>query len=325
MKDMANLPIRHDAELLDPSPLMPARLRQPGAPTPANTGPVQIYDARARDLLEGARLMTLYDQAGWCEGTLWLPAERTLMWSDISGRRVLGWREDGAVDVLIDATPFINGNCRAPDGTLYHCEHGRRAISRSNGDGRLHLVATHADGTRLNAPNDIIVAPDGLIWFTDPTFGIENPSQGVPASSESGRTALCRIDADGVARRVVDMVQPNGLAFSPDGRILYVSQTPLNGEGEVAIFAFDYRDGEVANQRRFATVAKGIPDGFTVDLRGWVWSVSESGIEVFDADGGHLATIPTPHFCSNCTFDEEEKRLFMAGRETLWMLPLNAT
>jgi gluconolactonase len=267
--------------------------------------------------------LTLYDQASWSEGAVWWPREQTLVWSDIVGRRVLGWRENGAVDVLLDATPFINGNAVAPDGSLFHCEHGRRAISRSGGHGGTpQVIATHADGIRLNAPNDLVVADDGSIWFSEPTFGLENPKQGVPAKPDSMRTSICRIGMDGVAHRVVDMVQPNGLAFSPDGRTFYASQTPEHGEAEVAIFSFD-REGEtLTNRRRFAVMPQGIPDGFTVDRRGWIWSSSAKGVEVFDATGLHLATVPTPHLCSNCAFDSDQHRLFVTGKDTLWMLSL---
>ncbi|WP_433910794.1 SMP-30/gluconolactonase/LRE family protein [Sphingomonas yabuuchiae] len=302
--------------------LIPARLRHPGSPEPTSVAPPQIHDADAHTVLGNARLVTLYDQASWSEGPTWWERERTLVWSDIVGRRVLGWREDGAVDVLLDATPFINGNAVLPDGTLVHCEHGRRAISRSDGKGAATPVAWVAEGSRLNAPNDLIVAPDGAIWFSDPTFGLENPRQGVPGHSESGRTAICRIGNDGEVQRMVDMAQPNGLAFSPDQRTLYASQTPEHGEGEVAIYAFDWDGTTLSNRRRFATVAEGVPDGFTVDRRGWLWSSSAKGVEIFDPAGTHLATVPTPETCSNCTFDNRETRLFVTGGAHLWMLSL---
>lgn len=302
--------------------LTPARLRQPGPPTPADVAPPQIHRPEAQDVLGKARLVTLYDTASWSEGPVWWPRERTLVWSDIVGRRVLGWREDGAVDVLLDATPFINGNAVLPGGDLVHCEHGRRAISRSEGSGVPAILVADIDGRRLNAPNDLIVAADGAIWFTDPTFGLENPKQGVPGRSESGRTAICRIGPDGMARRLIDMAQPNGLAFSPDGRTFYASQTPEHGEGEIAIYAFDWDGETLSRQRPFVKVAEGIPDGFTVDRRGWLWSSSSKGVEVFDAAGHHLATVPTPELCSNCTFDPEQERLFITGGANLWMLSL---
>ncbi len=273
-------------------------------------------------MLGNARLVSLYDQASWSEGPTWWERERTLVWSDIVGRRVLGWREDGAVDVLLDATPFINGNAVLPDGRW--CTANMVAARSADPTARAFAtpVAWVAEGSRLNAPNDLIVAPDGAIWFSDPTFGLENPRQGVPGHTESGRTAICRIGNDGMVRRMVDMAQPNGLAFSPDQRTLYASQTPEHGEGEVAIYAFDWDGTTLSNRRRFATVAEGVPDGFTVDRRGWLWSSSAKGVEIFDPAGRHLATVPTPETCSNCTFDNRETRLFVTGGAHLWMLSL---
>lgn len=308
-------------QAVDSAALLPARLRQPGPPIDAEAAPVIIRSNLARPRLTGARLVILYNQASWSEGAVWWERHRTLVWSDIVGRRVLGWREDGAVDVLLDATAFINGNAVLPDGDLVHCEHGRRAISRSDGTGAAIPIATHIEGSRLNAPNDLVVADDGSIWFSDPTFGLENPKQGVPAASESKRTAICRLDPDGRVQRIVDLAQPNGLAFSPNGRTFYASQTPEHGEAEVAIYAFDRDCDRLSNRRRFAAVA-GVPDGFTVDRRGWLWTSSAVGVEVFASDGEHLATIPTPHLCSNCALDADERRLFVTGKDCLWMLPI---
>ncbi len=307
---------------IDPAPLWPARLRPPGAPRPAQAPPVRCHRPEAHAVLGGAVLHLLYDQASWCEGPVWWPRERSLVFSDIVGRRVLAWREDGAVDVLLDATPFINGNAVGPDGGLLHCEHGRRAISRSDGRGPAQPLATHAEGLRLNAPNDLVVTDDGSVWFTDPTFGLQNPRQGVPGRSESGRTAICRLGPDRQVQRLVDMVQPNGLGFSPDGRTFYASQTPEHGEGEIGIFAFDRDGARLARRRLFVQVPEGIPDGFAVDRRGWLWSSSARGVEVFDAQARHLATVPTPQLCSNCCFDADERRLFVTGGGSLWSLPL---
>ncbi len=312
------------AASLNENPLMPARLRSPGPPEMVQVSSPQIHHSDAKPVLEAARLFSLYSQASWSEGPAWWPQQRTLIWSDVVGRRVLGWREDGAVDVLLDATPFINGNAVAPDGRIFHCEHGHRAISCSRGARNPMVVATHASGQRLNAPNDIVIANDGTVWFSEPTFGIENPKQGVPSRSESGKTSVCCIGSDGITHRVADMTQPNGVAFSPDERVFYASQTPEHNEGEIAIFAFDREGPRLSNRRRFAVVPHGIPDGFTVDRRGWVWSSSGVGVEVFNSSGLHLATVPTPHLCSNCEFDHEQNRLFITGAESLWVLHLNA-
>ncbi len=232
------------------------------------------------------------------------------------GRRVLGWRADGAVDALLDAT---NGNAVDARQRLVHCEHGRRAITRSDVDGRAHLLVGRFEGKRLNSPNDLIVAHDGAIWFTDPPFGLLKPSQGCPGPQELDHHGVYRLPPDGSALQcMVSLDHPNGLAFSPDERVLYVSQTPEGGPTTPEITAFDWRDGALHNRRRFAVV----PDGFCVDRQGWLWSSSGAGVCIFDNDGHWLGLVPTPETASNCTFDLEQRRLFITGGSTLWLLEL---
>ncbi|AYO96850.1 SMP-30/gluconolactonase/LRE family protein [Xanthomonas axonopodis] len=299
------------------------RVRAPGAARPAECPPPATRHAGLAARLGNARLLTLYDQATWSEGPAWWEAQRTLVWSDVVGRRVLGWREDGAVDVLLDATAFTNGNAVDAQQRLVHCEHGRRAITRSDVDGRAHLLVGRFEGKRLNSPNDLIVAHDGAIWFTDPPFGLLKPSQGCPGPQELDHHGVYRLPPDGGALQcMVGLDHPNGLAFSPDERVLYVSQTPEGGPTSPEITAFDWRDGALHNRRRFAVVPDGLPDGFCVDRQGWLWSSSGAGVCVLDTDGQYLGLVPTPATASNCTFDLEQRRLFITGGSTLWLLEL---
>lgn len=299
------------------------RVRPAGPAVPADCDPPRTTHAALAARLGDARLLTLYDQATWSEGPAWWEAQRTLVWSDLVGRRVLGWREDGAVDVLLDATAFTNGNAVDAQQRLLHCEHGRRAITRSDADGQAHLLVGRYAGKRLNSPNDLIVARDGAIWFTDPPFGLRKPSQGCPADPELAHHSVYRLPPDGCPlQRMADLDHPNGLAFSPDEQTLYVSQTPEQGHGSVEITAFAWRDGALHDRRHFASVPDGLPDGFCVDRGGWLWSSSGTGVCVFDSDGQLLGHIPTPGTASNCTFDQAQQRLFITGGPCLWMLPL---
>ncbi|MEA0736840.1 SMP-30/gluconolactonase/LRE family protein [Xanthomonas campestris pv. campestris] len=299
------------------------RVRPAGPAVPADCAPPRTTHAGLATRLGDARLLTLYDQATWSEGPAWWEAQRTLVWSDLVGRRVLGWREDGTVDVLLDATAFTNGNAVDAQQRLVHCEHGRRAITRSDADGQAHLLVGRYAGKRLNSPNDLIVARDGAIWFTDPPFGLRKPSQGCPADPELTHHSVYRLPPDGgPLQRMADLDHPNGLAFSPDEQTLYVSQTPEQGHGSVEITAFDWRDGALHDCRHFASVPDGLPDGFCVDRGGWLWSSSGTGVCVFDSDGQPLGHIPTPGTASNCTFDQAQQRLFITGGPCLWMLPL---
>jgi gluconolactonase len=301
----------------------PCRLREPGPPSRVEgvCRPV-AYDARFADVLgNDAALLSLYDRALFSEGPVWWPAREMLVWSDIEGRRVLGWRADGAVEVVLDATPFNNGNAVDEEGRLLHCEHGRRCVSRTGPDGATTVLVTDFEGRRLNSPNDLAVAADGAIWFTDPTYGIENPRQGWPDRPELEHRSVYRYDpATGGLLRMADLCQPNGIAFAPDGRVLYVSDSDRERHH---IVAFDVgADVALANRRVFRTIEPGVPDGMCVDARGWVWTSSESGVQVFSADAEPLGLIPTPHVCSNCCFGPDGRRLFITGEESLWAVDL---
>lgn len=303
--------------------MMPCRLRPPGTPRRVeDVDPPVAYDERFAEVLgEGAALLALYDQASFSEGPAWWPARGQLVWSDVEGRRVLGWSPNGAVDVVLDATPFTNGNAVDDEGRLLHCEHGRRCISRTDPDGSTTVLVDRFEGRRLNSPNDLVMGPDGAVWFSDPTYGIENPRQGCPAAPELDHRSVYRFDPrTGALARMADLRQPNGLAFSPDGRTLYVSDTDLDRH---EILAFDVgANGALTGRRVFRVIEPGVPDGFCVDARGWLWSSSGSGIQVYSADGEPLGLIPTPHTCSNCTFGPDGRRLFITGEESLWAVDL---
>jgi gluconolactonase len=302
------------------------RVRQPGPPQPvAGVGAPIAYDPRFFEVLGGdARLLSLYDQALFCEGPVWWPAGRVLVWSDIEGRRVFGWHPDGAVDVVVDATAFINGNALDAEGRLIHCEHGRRCITRSGEDGRTTVLVDRYQGRRLNSPNDLVLGPDGAVWFTDPTYGVMSPRQGCPAEPELEHRSLYRfVEATGELTRVADFDQPNGLAFSPDGRTLYVSDTAAGEGGPHEIIAFSVDENSALSGRQtFRVIEPGVPDGFCVDARGWLWASSDAGIQVFSADAEPLGLIPTPEPCSNCALSPDGRRLFITGRSSLWAVDL---
>ena len=266
---------------------------------------------------------------------MFAPQER-LVWSDVPNRRLLGWYPDGHVEVVIDGTWFMNGNAVEADGTLVHCEHGRRCISRGGDYGsQPEPIVTHFEARRINSPNDVAVAPDGTIWFTDPTFGIIMPNQGALADPELDHRSVYRFDPiSGDLGRMADFEQPNGLAFTADGRILYVSDTSLS-LGEVPgfeagakheIIAFDVGDrGALSNRRFFCHTDHGYPDGFKVDARGWVWTSAADGVHVWSADRRKLGFIPTPAVVSNCAFGGVGgRRLFITATQYLMAIDLVA-
>ena len=308
-------------------------MRRPGPPAPVPGFPgVQIDDARLAAILSrNAPLLILYEGALHAEGPAW--AADALYWSDVSNRRLLTWRADGEVTVALDATHFMNGNAMAADGVLFHCEHGRRCISRTSGPGGPVPIVTHYEGKRLNSPNDVAVAADGAIWFTDPVFGLLMPSQGSLAEPELDHRSVYRFEPDtGLLQRMADFEQPNGLAFSPDGRTLYVSDTaralsevPGGHAGPThEIQAFDVAaDGSLSNRRVFWRADHGCPDGMAVDARGWVWTTAADGIHIIAADRARLGYIATPSVATNCIFGGQDgNRLFITATNLLLAIDL---
>ena len=321
----------------DDASLLPGRLlRRAGPAQKVDTFPgVQIDDPRLADVLSPqAELLCLYEGTLHAEGPAWQPADGCLYWSDVPNRRLLRWQPDGEVTVAIDGTFFMNGNALDLDGRLVHCEHGRRCISRSEPDGSVQPIVTTYEGRRLNSPNDIAVAADGAIWFTDPTFGLLMPNQGSLVEPELDHRSVYRFDpASGDLRRMADFEQPNGLGFAPDGRTLYVSDTALSLD-EIPgpqtgttheIQSFDVAlDGTLSNRRFFCHTDHGYPDGFAIDARGWIWTTAADGIHVVAPDRTPLGYIPMPAVCSNCTFGgADSTRLFVAATQYLLAIDLS--
>lgn len=323
--------------MTDQSSLLLGRtLRRSGPPKPVPSfRGVQIDDDRLAAVLpRDAALLCLYEGTLHGEGPVWEPARERLLWSDVPNRRLLAWQPDGAVTVALDATWFMNGNALAGDGSVMHCEHGRRCISRSAGDGEPEPIVTHYQGKRLNSPNDVIVAPDGTVWFTDPIFGLLMPSQGSLVEPELDHHSVYRFDpVGGSLTRMADFEQPNGLALSPDGRTLYVSDTSLSLDeipgpetgSKHEIQAFDLAaDGALSGRRLFYQTDHGYPDGFKVDERGWVWTTAADGVHVVAANRTRLGFIPTPKTASNCAFGGTDgRRLFIAATDLLLAIDLS--
>ncbi|WP_216851060.1 SMP-30/gluconolactonase/LRE family protein [Acidisphaera sp. L21] len=292
---------------------------------------MQSDDERLAAVLPlNSKLLLLYEGALHAEGPVWHASQQRLYWSDVSNRRLLAWQPNGEVTVVQDATHFMNGNAIGRDDMLVHCEHGRRCISRSDDSGRTMPIVTHFEGKRLNSPNDLTVASDGTIWFTDPIFGLIMPSQGSLAEPELDHRSVYRFDpATQVLQRMADFEQPNGLGFSPDGQILYVSDT-ARAMGEIPgahtgqtheIQAFDVaKNGNLSNRRFFYHADHGCPDGMAIDQRGWVWATAADGVHIIAPDRTPLGYIPTQSVATNCAFGGN--RLFITATDTLLAIDL---
>src|SRR3954471_20353156 len=170
----------------------------------------------------------LFEGCRWAEGPAWFAAGRYLVWSDIPNDRILRWDEPtGTVGVFRQPAGNTNGHTVDPQGRLVSCEHGTRRVTRTEHDGTITVLADAYDGKQLNSPNDIVVRSDGTIYFTDPDYGISGWYEGYKAPQEYGGCFVFKIDPiTGALDKVADdMDRPNGLAFSLDERLLYVSDT----------------------------------------------------------------------------------------------------
>ena len=265
----------------------------------------------------------------WAEGPVWLGDTRSLVWSDIPNNRMLRWDEEtGATSVFRKPSNYANGHTRDRQGRVVSCEHGGRRISRTEHDGTVTTVADSFQGKRLNSPNDLVVKSDGSIWFTDPTFGILGWYEGAKATPESPMNVY-RVDASGAIELAIEGInQPNGLAFSPDEKILYVVESRSDPR---KILAYDIVDGRKAvNGRVFIDAGPGTPDGFRVDVDGnlWCgWGMGEAGLDgvhIFNPDGKRIGRIDLPERCANLCFGGVHRnRLFMAASTSVYSLYVN--
>ena len=225
------------------------------------------------------------------------------------------------------------------EGRLITCEHGRRAVSRTNSDGSVEVLVDRYKGGRLNSPNDVVVKSDGTIWFTDPEYGIQDDLMGYEAPNEQdGKCYVFRFDpASGELSAVADdFVMPNGLAFSADESLLYIVDS--GGDKGLDLFAipdelpdpheirvFDVIGGRrLENGRLFTKVSPGVPDGIRLDSDGNVWSVAFDGVHCYSPAAELLGKIKIPEMVANITFGGPERnRLFIAAANSLYAADLD--
>ena len=286
-----------------------------------------VRDERFERLVPAdAELVWLADGAIWAEGPVYLPDQDALVWSDVRRNLVRRWSAADGATVLYQPSDFSNGHTLDHDGRVLACEHGLRRVSRYEPDGSRTTIVDRYEGKRFNSPNDIVVASDGAIWFTDPPYGILDDNEGYKAESELGGCFVFRLDrATGELTIATDALEhPNGLAFSPDETTLYVSDTSISRVegGNHHIVAFDVIDGRrLGSSRVFTVMEPGVSDGMRIDVDGNVWTSAGDGIHVLDAAGIELGRIILPEEASNCTFGGADgQRLFITATSTLWAI-----
>ena len=293
----------------------------------------RIFDERFRHLIfNTANLECLWTGGRWVEGPAYFAAGRYLIWSDIPNDRLLRFDEtDGSISEFRRPCRFENGHTVDRLGRLISCEHQGRCVSRTEHDGSRTVLADSYKGRKLNSPNDVVEKSDGSVWFTDPCYGIDSDYEGDRAESEIGACHVYRLDprSGDISAVITEMARPNGLAFSRDERVLYVTETGGTHDSGVPIVirAYDVSaDGrEVGNGRVFASSRSGFFDGLRVDENDNVWTSAGRGVRCYARDGAHLGTIPVPELVANVCFGGPKRnRLFICAQTSLYAIYVNA-
>ena len=283
----------------------------------------RLFNASVEKLASGTR---------WGEGPVWFGDARCVLWSDIPNDRILKWDETtSAVSVFRHPSGNANGNARDRTGRLVTCEHSTRRVTRTEYDGSITVILDRFQGKRLNSPNDVVVASDGAIWFTDPPFGLSSFYEGTIAEPELNANVY-RVDplTGEAAIAADDVLGPNGLCFSPDEKRLYVVEFRAAPNRKIRVF--DVIDGRrLGASRVLIDAAAGTPDGFRCDMDGNIWagwgmgSADLDGVMIFDPEGQPIGRVALPERCANLCFGGRHRnRLFMACGHGLYALYVNA-
>lgn len=290
---------------------------------------IEIYDERMGDLLSpNSRLEKLVSGATWSEGPVYFSEDDSVIWSDIPGNRLLRFSPKDGLSEFLKPSHFQNGHYRDLEGRLLACSHGERAIKRLEKSGTWTTVIGHHQGKKLNSPNDIVVKSDGTIWFSDPDYGLIQPHEGYGGEQEQEGCYVYRYDplSDEITAVVTDMRRPNGLAFSPDESLLYVSDTSASHDpaGFHHIRVYEVIDGKATrNGRVFAVIEPGLPDGFRIDVGGNIFTSAQDGVQIYTPAGVQIGKILVPEKVGNLTFGgPDKKRLFIAASTSLYAINL---
>jgi gluconolactonase len=282
----------------------------------------------AKYLIGNTPIQRLWTGALWAEGPAWNGVGRYLVWSDIPNNRQMRWlEEDGHVSVFRSPSEYSNGNTFDYEGRQISCRHAQRRVVRFEADGAVTAIADKWQGKPLNSPNDVVVHPDGAIWFTDPTYGIQGNYEGFQAKSEI-KDAVYRVEPKtGKMDKVTDELdKPNGICFSPDYKKVYICDTGDPKDIQV----FDVADGKLRNKRQFIGTAMagkgaGLADGIRADVDGNIWAgmgwvgAGYDGVHVFTPAGERIGQILLPEICANICFGGTKRnRLFMAASQSIY-------
>jgi gluconolactonase len=313
------------------SPVPSARDWSPTQPIMYPDPDIVVLDERFRRyVVFNSVIKRLHVGTSWAEGPAWSGVGRYLVWSDIPNNVQMRFIDDDSrVTTFRNPSGYSNGNTFDFQGRQLSCEHAGRRVVRYEADGKVTVIADKFQGKQLNSPNDIVVHPDGGIWFTDPMYGISGNYEGFKASQELP-LAVYRVDPQSsrVEKMSDEFGAPNGICFSPDYKKLYVADTGAPRE----IRVFDLNGNTIRNSKRFVqldvpgTGAPTAADGIRCDVDGNVWAGARPGVQVIAPNGDRLGMIRLPEVCANVCFGGVKRnRLFMTASQSLYAVYVNTT
>jgi gluconolactonase len=317
--------------MLDPQAMV-AKAAADWEPSPFYPDPaIQILDPSfAKYRINNAGVERLATGMRWSEGPVWFGDARCLLWSDIPNNRIMRYDEEtGNVTVFRKPSNYANGNTRDRQGRLVTCEHLTRRVTRTEYDGAITVLVDSFEGKRLNSPNDVVVKSDDSIWFSDPPAGISGNYEGRVATPELPMNVYRFDPRSGRTSIVAEGLRPNGLAFSPDEKRIYLVD---NNDTPRLIRVYDVvGDGtKLANGRVFVTCEPGAnADGYRCDVDGNLWcgwgsGPDINGVTVFDPDGKRIGHIALPERSANLCFGGlSRNRLFIAASHSLYAVYVN--
>ena len=280
-------------------------------------------------------LEKIYSGTIWAEGPVWIKDKNLIVWSDVKSNKMLSCDvETKIISDFRNPSEFNNGNCTDISGRLISCQHGKRRVVRQEKNGDLSVIADNYNNKKLNSPNDVAVSKSGNIWFTDPPYGILTNQEGHKSESEQDGNHLYRVDQKFNIKKIDAIFdKPNGLAFSPDGKILYVADSGAAEPGNFNLsrphniqkFILDNEEN-VLTKEIFVEIENGFPDGMTVDINGNLFVCDPNGmkIHIFDPSSERLGHIDIPERVANCTFGGHNKSdLYITASTSLYKLKTN--
>lgn len=314
----------------------------PATPAYQTTGSIEKLDNSLDDIIsQDATIEVLAEGFSWSEGPVWVPQHQMLLFADIPPNRIYQWTEQGGLELYLEPAgyteaedrggePGANGLLLDKDNRLVLCQHGDRRIARMEApldepQPSFSTLAARYEGKRFNSPNDVVMKSNGELYFTDPPYGLEqgmdDPAKEIPFQG------VYRLDTDGQVHLLTkDLSRPNGIAFSPDEKTLYVANSDPD---RPILMAYEVEeDGNISNGRVFFDAAelsktdKGSPDGLKVNQNGILFATGPGGVLVIDPEGKHLGTIKTGQLTANCALNEQENMLYMTAHMYLMRVRL---